>query len=59
MKSIIYDSKGKKKAEIELPSVFSTPIREDIVVKSFESEKFLNRQVFGNYEEAGMERSLW
>ncbi len=57
MKAQLYDSAGKKKSDIELPSAFSTPIREDIVVKSFESEKFLDRQVYANYEEAGKRHS--
>lgn len=57
MKTALYDIKGKKKSDIELPTIFSTPIREDLVVKLFESEKFLNRQVFGNYEEAGKRHS--
>ncbi|MDO8563892.1 MAG: 50S ribosomal protein L4 [Nanoarchaeota archaeon] len=57
MKAALYDQLGKKKSDIELPSVFSTPIREDIVVKSFEAEKFLDRQVYANYEEAGKRHS--
>lgn len=57
MKATLYDNSGKKKSDIELPSAFSTPIREDIVVKSFESEKFLDRQVYANYKEAGKRHS--
>lgn len=57
MKAALYDSAGKKKSDIELPVAFSTPIREDLVVKSFESEKFLSRSLYGSYEEAGKRHS--
>ncbi|MEK6917412.1 MAG: 50S ribosomal protein L4 [Nanoarchaeota archaeon] len=39
MKSNILDIEGKKVKEINLPSIFSAPIREDIVVKVLEAKK--------------------
>jgi large subunit ribosomal protein L4e len=41
VKAKILDVKGKKKGEIDLPEMFSGKIREDIVVKLFESSKFI------------------
>jgi len=57
MKSTLFDSAGKKKSDIELPALFSVPIREDIVAKSFESQRFLARQEYGTYAEAGKRHS--
>ncbi len=42
MKTKLYDLKGKEGEEIELPKVFSQKIREDIVVKHFEADKFIH-----------------
>ncbi len=39
MKTTLYSSAGEKKGQIDLPSVFSSPIREDIVMKHFEVSK--------------------
>ncbi len=39
MKAKILDIKGKKTKEIELPGIFSQPVREDIVAKILESKK--------------------
>jgi len=39
MKSTTYTSSGEKKGTIELPNVFSSPIREDLVMKYFEVSK--------------------
>ncbi len=41
-KATLYDIKGKKKSEISLPKIFSLPIREDIVQKSLEIEKYIH-----------------
>lgn len=38
-KAQVYDVKGKKKGEIELPKLFEMRIREDIVAKYFEADK--------------------
>lgn len=51
MKAALYDSKGEKKSEIELPEIFDAVIREDIAAKLFESEKEV--QPYSSYEMAG------
>jgi len=40
MKAQLFDSKGGKKTQIELPELFTTKIREDMVLKYFEADKF-------------------
>lgn len=40
MKAQLYDSKGAKKSQLDLPRLFTTKIREDIVAKYFETDKF-------------------
>ena len=57
MKSSLYDSSGKKKSDIEIPLVFSTPIREDMVLKFYEADKFSHVQPYSSYEEAGKRHS--
>lgn len=57
MKAMLYSSEGAKKSEIQLPSVFDSVIREDIVLKYFEVEKFSLRQPYSSYEEAGKRHS--
>lgn len=57
MKAAIYDINGNKKKEIELPSVFETKIREDIVHKIYEAEKFSKMHQYTNYKEAGKRHS--
>jgi len=42
MKADLYNIKGEKKGEIELPEVFASPIREDIVVKYYETDKIIH-----------------
>ena len=41
MKATLYTIEGKKKGEIELPEIFSSAIREDIVGRYFEINKFI------------------
>jgi large subunit ribosomal protein L4e len=55
MKTTLFDSTGKKKSEMELPAVFNTRIREDIVQKYFEAEKLV--QPYAPYSEAGRRHS--
>lgn len=57
MKAEIFDLSGKKKGEIELPSVFNTTVRYDLVKKSVESTKFKNMQPYSVYDEAGKRHS--
>ncbi len=51
MKAQLFDSKGEKKSELELPEIFNSQIREDIALKFFEAEKEI--QPYSSYEEAG------
>lgn len=53
--AVLYDSKGKSKSEITLPEIFFTPIREDIVQKFAEVEKFI--QPYAPSPEAGRRHS--
>ncbi|MGA2130318.1 MAG: 50S ribosomal protein L4 [Candidatus Pacearchaeota archaeon] len=39
MKTAIFDSTGKKVKDIELPSFFSLPVRDDIISKALEAKK--------------------
>lgn len=55
MKSNLYDSKGNKKSSIDLPALFSSDVREDIVAKYFEAEK--EAQPYATFEEAGKRHS--
>jgi len=55
MKTTLFDKQGKKKSEIELPAIFQTKIREDIVQKYFEADKLI--QPYSSYEEAGKRHS--
>ena len=55
MKSEIFAVDGKKIGEIELPSLFSTKIREDIIKKVFEVEKTM--QPYGPNPESGKHHS--
>ena len=57
MKAIIYDFNGNKKHEAELPKLFSTKIRADIVLKYFEAEKFKLMHPYSPYKEAGKRHS--
>lgn len=57
MKASLYDLQGNKKLDIDLPEFFSTPVREDIVHKYLESEKFLSRQPYGPNPESGRRHS--
>jgi large subunit ribosomal protein L4e len=55
MKTKILTVDGKSKGEINLPKVFSTPIREDIVQKVLEIKK--TKQPYGNMPGAGNQYS--
>ncbi|MEK6928901.1 MAG: 50S ribosomal protein L4 [Nanoarchaeota archaeon] len=57
MKSLVYDNLGEKGSETEMPKIFNSPIREDIVAKYVESEKFVKRQPYSPYSEAGKRHS--
>jgi len=55
MKATLFDKTGNRRSEIELPEVFKTPVREDIVQKYFEADKFI--QPYSSYVEAGKRHS--
>lgn len=57
MKAVIYNLKGEKKGELNLPEFFNTKIREDIVLKCYEAEKFSLRHPYSPYAEAGKRHS--
>ncbi len=57
MKAQLYDIKGNKKKEIDLPEIFSTRIREDIVLKTYEALKFADISPYTPYKEAGKRHS--
>jgi len=40
MKTKIFDAKGEKKGEISLPNCFDAPVREDLISKVVEAQKF-------------------
>jgi large subunit ribosomal protein L4e len=55
MKSQLFSSKGEKKSQIELPKIFSTKIRKDIVSKYFEINKLIHP--YAPKKDAGMRQS--
>ena len=57
MKALLYDKTGKEKSKIELPKVFETKIRPDIVLKYFEAEKFILMQPTAPDPRAGRKHS--
>ncbi len=57
MKATLYDAQGAKKGDVELPALFETKVREDIVAKYVEADKFENMQPYGSYSEAGKRHS--
>ncbi len=57
MKATLFDSKGQKKSDLELPAFFNTSARDDVVAKYVEVQKFVVRQPYSSYEEAGKRHS--
>jgi len=57
MKAELYDFKGTKKKEIELPNIFDTKVREDIVSKYYEASKFAEIHPYAPFKEAGKRHS--
>lgn len=55
MKAVVYDLKGNKKSDMELPKFFSNRIREDLVLKFFEANKL--GQPYSPAPEAGRRHS--
>ncbi|OYT56213.1 MAG: 50S ribosomal protein L4 [Candidatus Aenigmarchaeota archaeon ex4484_14] len=57
MKVPVLDMSGNKKEEIELPSVFNTPLREDVIKRAVLAEQSWRRQPYGADPMAGMRSS--
>jgi len=57
MKAKLFDISGNQKADVELPSLFNTKIREDIAQKYFEVDKLQNMFLYSNFKEAGKRHS--
>ncbi len=55
MKTTLYSSDGKKKSQIELPKIFRMRVREEIVQKYFEADKFI--QPYSPFVGAGQRQS--
>jgi large subunit ribosomal protein L4e len=55
MKAQLYSTTGEKKSEVELPKIFDTKIREDIVLKYFEADKLI--QPYASDPEGGKKHS--
>jgi large subunit ribosomal protein L4e len=51
MKAQLFDVNGNKKSDVELPEIFNSAVREDMVIKFFEVEK--EYQPYATWEEAG------
>ena len=56
LKSNVYGIDGKVKKKIELPEVFSTTPREDLIRKAFRAISLSLRQPYGSSPDAGMRR---
>lgn len=57
MKATVYSLEGKSLKEIDLPQVFESPQRGDLVKRAVLSEESRDRQPKGNYIYAGLETS--
>ena len=57
MKANVYNLKGEVVEKIELPSLFSEEVREDLIRRAVLSEETKLYQPKGNYRWAGLETS--
>ncbi len=57
MKAKLYSSDGKSKGTIDLPLIFNTKPRQDIVQKYFEAEKYILMQPYSHDPKAGRKHS--
>jgi large subunit ribosomal protein L4e len=57
MKASVYSIEGKVLRQVDLPAVFQTPHREDLVKRAVLSEESMLYQPKGNYKFAGLETS--
>ncbi len=53
MKAKLYNIKGEEAGEIEIPEIFNSNIREDIVQKYYEAERLNSIHPYAPYKEAG------
>ncbi|MDS0256694.1 50S ribosomal protein L4 [Thermoplasmatales archaeon AK] len=56
LKVNVYSIDGKVKKKIDLPEIFKTEPREDIIRKAFRATSLSKRQPYGSYPLAGMRR---
>lgn len=57
MKATVYDMNGKENGTVDLPKVFSTKQRDDLIVRAFLSTMSKRRQAYGTAKEAGQRSS--
>ena len=57
MKATLFSKTGEKLSSLELPQLFGTKIREDMVLKYFEAEKFILAQPYSHGPESGKRHS--
>jgi large subunit ribosomal protein L4e len=57
MKVPVYDLEGKESGAVDLPRVFSTKVREDLIVRAFLSTMSKRRQAYGTDPRAGQKSS--
>ncbi len=57
MKAKVYDISGKESGQIDLPKVFSTKIRNDLIIRAFLSTMSKKRQAHGTAPGAGQRSS--
>ena len=55
MKATLFDLSGKKIGDVTLPDFFGTKVREDIVLKYFEADKFI--QPYSPFHRAGLRQA--
>jgi large subunit ribosomal protein L4e len=57
MKVTVYDTNGKESGKVDLPNVFNTPVRQDLVIRAFLSTMSKRRQAHGTDPMAGQRSS--
>lgn len=57
MKAKLYDLDGKEAGEVELPAVFSTPFRPDVIKRAVLAQQSARRQPYGTDPLAGLRSS--
>ena len=57
IKATLFDKTGTKKSEINLPSQFNEPVRDDIILRAVLALQTKRRTIYGAYLWAGMRYS--